>query len=190
MAEDSKITALPRSGSDSDLAVAVSELHKEVNTRLSEFAKVSEESRMLAYTNHLASALQLLDPDWYRRIGSASPGGSSPGGSSPGGSSPGGSSPGGSSPGGSSPGESGFRGIDYVTDLRTLGVLFERALDVLRVEVTDDRDSLRQLAGLQEVASQLAGLQPERFSKAAGIGATSPFEDRGRPLKPTRTDAE
>lgn len=180
MAEDSKITALPRSGSDSDLAVAVSELHKEVNTRLSEFAKVSEESRMLAYTNHLASALQLLDPDWYRRIGSASPGGSSPGGSSPGG----------SSPGGSSPGESGFRGIDYVTDLRTLGVLFERALDVLRVEVTDDRDSLRQLAGLQEVASQLAGLQPERFSKAAGIGATSPFEDRGRPLKPTRTDAE
>jgi len=203
VSESSGFVALPRSGSRLELAQAAGQLRESMSSHLGALADLSEESRMVEYTNHLVAALQLLDPNWFGRLGGAdpggsspggsspggsSPGGSSPGGSSPGGSSPGGSSPGGSSPGGSSPGESRFHPDDYADMLKQLGVLVESAVNVLERQLSSAGVAQQHIVGLQDLAGQLAAVRPEQFSSRAEIGVTSPFEGRGRSVAPQRTD--
>ena len=178
MSESSGFVALPRSGSRLELAQAAGQLRESMSSHLGALADLSEESRMVEYTNHLVAALQLLDPNWFGRLGGADPGGSSPGGSSPGG----------SSPGGSSPGESRFHPDDYADMLKQLGVLVESAVNVLERQLSSAGVAQQHIVGLQDLAGQLAAVRPEQFSSRAEIGVTSPFEGRGRSVAPQRTD--
>ena len=199
MSEPARFVALPRSGSITELSLAVKQMHADLEPKVAFLRKDLGESAVARYTAHLVDAIGLLDPKWFDGSisggapGGSSPGGSSPDGSSPGGSSPGGSSPGGSSPGGSSPGGSSPGGLFDPNDFTTtfaqqaqlLGQLIGDALVSLRREATAAQAAnLRGITRLEDSASQLAALHPARFDRPADIGVTSPFEDRGRPLAP------
>jgi hypothetical protein len=199
MSEPARFVALPRSGSITELSLAVKQMHADLEPKVAFLRKDLGESAVARYTAHLVDAIGLLDPKWFDGSisggapGGSSPGGSSPGGSSPGGSSPGGSSPGGSSPGGSSPGGSSPGGLFDPNDFTTtfaqqaqlLGQLIGDALVSLRREAAvAQAANLRGITRLEDSASQLAALHPARFDRPADIGVTSPFEDRGRPLAP------